>query len=170
MKRTLLVPILLLSLFSHLATATAGTIKLPEEKAAVSINVPDNWEPEEDEDGNVLAESPDGVTTIYFEIVATEKEMDTAIESSVEWLMEDHKVKVDEATKAEADFEVGGREFHRISWDGSHPEHGPAVVGFIFTEVGQGKVLTMTYWINKKDAEKSLEALGKIFESVKSIE
>lgn len=168
MKRTLLVSTLLLSLFSGLATA--GTIKLPEEKPAVSINVPDAWEPEEDDDGGILAESPDNVTTVYFEIVANEKEMDAAIESSVAWLLEDHKVKVDEATKGEGEFEVGGRKFHRISWEGTHPEHGPAVVGFLFTEVGQGKVLTITYWVNKKDAEKSLETLGKIFESVKSLE
>jgi hypothetical protein len=168
MKHILLVSTLLLSLFSGLANA--GTIKLPEDKPAVSVNVPDAWSPEEDDDGGILAESPDNVTTIYFEIVATEKEMDAAIESSVEWLMEDHKVKVDEATKADAEFEVGERKFHRISWEGTHPEHGPAVVGFIFTEVGQGKVLTMTYWINKKDAEKSLETLGEIFASVKSIQ
>ncbi len=32
-----------------------------------------------------------------------------------------------------------------------------------------GKVLTITYWISKKDSEKSLETLGKIFSSVKSV-
>jgi hypothetical protein len=36
--------------------------------------------------------------------------------------------------------------------------------------VGDGKVLTITYWISKKDSEKSLETLGKIFSSVKNVE
>ena len=51
---------------------------------------------------------------------------------------------------------------HFLGW-------GPAVIGFLFTEVGGGKVLTITYWISKKDSEKNLETLGKIFSSVKSV-
>jgi len=44
------------------------------------------------------------------------------------------------------------------------------VVGFLFTDLGNGKVLTVTYWISKKDSEKNLEMLGKIFASVKPVE
>lgn len=168
MKKLVLTATLLLTALSTLATA--DTIKLPEDKPAVSVSVPEDWSPEKDDDGNVLAESPDNVSTLYFEIVADEKEMDAAVESSVKWLMEDHEVKVNAATKAEQEFEQEGRKWHRISWDGESKEWGPAVVGFLFTEVGQGKVLTITYWISKKDTEKSLESLGKILASVKSIE
>jgi hypothetical protein len=42
-------------------------------------------------------------------------------------------------------------------------------VGFLFTEAGDGKMLTITYWISKKDSEKSLETLEKIFSSVKTV-
>lgn len=169
MKKIILTATLLLSVFANLATA--GTVKLPADKPAASITIPDDWSPEKDDDGNILAESPDNATTVYFEIVADEKGMDTAIESSMKWLLEEHEVKVDAATQEEKDFtDDTGRKWSRISWSGDHKEHGPAVVGFIFTEVGQGKVLTLTYWINKKGAEKSLEALGGIFNSVKNID
>jgi hypothetical protein len=44
------------------------------------------------------------------------------------------------------------------------------VVGFLFSDVGKGKVLTVTYWITRKDADKHLPTLEKIFSSVKPAE
>lgn len=166
MKRPLIAATLILALFP--ALAPAGTVKLPEDKSAVSVSIPDAWEPEESDDG-ILAESPDNVATIYLEVVADEKGMNTVIEDSLKWLVDDHAVQVDAATKKEGDFETTGRKWSRISWDANSKEWGPAVVGFLFTEVGGGKVLTVTYWISKKDSEKSLETLGTIFESTKSL-
>ncbi len=167
MKNTLALATLVLTLFTTFAPA--GTIKIPADEPAATVTIPDSWEPEEDE-GGVLAESPDNVATIFLEIVADEKEMEAAIESSLEWLVKDHEVKVDAATKEEKDFEDAGRKWSRISWSAESKEWGPAVVGFLFSEVGDGKVLTITYWISKKDSEKSLETLGKIFSSVKNVE
>ena len=166
MKHTLLAATLVLTLFP--ALAPAGTVKLPEDKPAATVNIPDSWEPEKSEDG-ILAESADNVATIYLEVVADEKQMDSVIEESLKWLTEDHEVKVDATTKETKDFEDSGRKWSRISWSGESKEWGPAVIGFLFTEVGDGKVLTITYWISKKDSEKSLETLGKIFSSVKSV-
>ena len=166
MKTTLIATTLVLTFFP--ALAPAGTVKLPEDKPATTVTIPDSWEPEASDDG-ILAESPDNVATIYLEVVADEKQMDSVIEESLKWLTEEHAVKVDAATKATKDFEEGGRKWSRISWDGNSKEWGPAVIGFLFTEVGDGKVLTITYWISKKDSEKSLETLGKIFSSVKSV-
>ena len=166
MKHTILAATLLITLVP--ALAPAATVKLPADKPAMTATVPDDWEPEESDDG-ILAESPDNVSTIYFEVVGTEKEMNTVIEDSLKWLTEEHDVKVDAATKETKDFEDSGRKWSRISWSGESKEWGPAVIGFLFTEVGDGKVLTITYWISKKDSEKSLETLGKIFSSVKSV-
>lgn len=166
MKHTLLAATLVLTLFP--ALAPAGTVKLPEDKPAATVSIPDSWEPEKSEDG-ILAESADNVATIYLEVVADEKQMDSVIEESLKWLTEDHEVKVDAATKETKDFEDSGRKWSLISWSGESKEWGPAVIGFLFTEVGDGKVLTITYWISKKDSEKSLETLGKIFSSVKSV-
>ncbi len=43
-------------------------------------------------------------------------------------------------------------------------------MGFMFTKVGGDKVLTVTYWITKKDKEKQVEALNKIMDSIKPVE
>jgi len=44
---------------------------------------------------------------------------------------------------------------------------GPGHRRFAFTDAGNGKVLTVTYWITKKDQEKHFPTIEKIFESVK---
>lgn len=165
MKKTSLLLTLVLALSTVLATA--GTIKVPKDEPAVTINIPDNWEPEEDE-GTILAESPDGVATVYFEVVESEDELKDAIDGSAEWLQE-HEVKVDESTEEKKDFKTGAREWKVISWSATHKEWGPASVGFLFSEAGDGKLLTVTYWISKKDSEKSLATLEKIFGSVKTV-
>ena len=168
MKKSFLVASLVF-LFAH-NSATAGTLKIPLAEPAASIQIPDSWEPEQDEDG-IQAESPDATTTIFVEVVEDEEQMEAAIEASIEWLTEDNKLKLDDTSKKEGEFETEGRKWSRISWDGESKEWGPAVVGFLFTEVGDGTVMTVTYWVLKKEeTEKSLETLAKIFASVKSIE
>ncbi|TSA36029.1 MAG: hypothetical protein D4R65_03300 [Verrucomicrobiaceae bacterium] len=159
----------LLTLALSPALAFGGTIKIPKDEPAATLNIPDSWEPEDADDG-VLAESPDNVATIFFKAVATEKEMGSLIDDSIDWLTKEHDVKIDEASKSEKDFEDSGRKWSRISWDGVSKEWGPAVVGFLFTDLGNGKVLTVTYWISKKDSEKNLDILAKIFSSVKAVD
>jgi hypothetical protein len=165
MKKTSLLLALVFTLTT--AMAPAGTIKVPQDEPAVTLNIPDNWEPDQD-DAGVLAESPDNVATVYFEVVGSEDELKEAIEGSVEWLAE-HEVKVDESTQEEKEFKTGEREWKVISWTANHKEWGEASVGFLFSEVGGGKVLTVTYWISKKDSDKSMATLEKIFSSVKSV-
>lgn len=164
-------PIIALSLVLSLLPAllSAGTIKVPKDNPAVSLTIPNSWEPE-DSDGGVLAESPDNVATVFFKAVGTEKEMGALIDDGIDWLTKEHDVKLDASSKSEKDFEDSGRKWSRISWEGNSKEWGPAVVGFLFTDLGNGKVLTVTYWISKKDSEKNLETLGKIFSSVKPVE
>jgi len=167
MKTSIITLSLVLSLLP--ALVSAGTIKIPKDDPAASLTIPNSWEPE-DSDGGVLAESPDNVATVFFKAVGTEKEMGTLIDDSIDWLTKEHDVKLDASSKEEKDFEDSGRKWSRISWAGSSKEWGPAVVGFLFTDLGNGKVLTVTYWISKKDSEKNLEMLGKIFASVKPVE
>ena len=167
MKKTIITLSLVLSLLP--ALVSAGTIKIPKDDPAVSLTIPNTWEPE-DSDGGILAESPDNVATVFFKAVGTEKEMGALIDDSIDWLTKEHDVKLDVSSKTEKDFEDSGRKWSRISWDGNSKEWGPAVVGFLFTNLGNGKVLTVTYWISKKDSEKNLETLGKIFSSVKAVE
>ncbi len=166
MKKILITVSLVLALFPMMASAK--TIKIPKDEPATSLDIPKSWEPE-DSDGGVLAESPDNVATVFFKVVGSDKEMGTLIDGGIDWLTKEHDVKIDASSKAEKDFEEGGRKWSRISWKGKSKEWGPAVVGFLFTDLGNGKVLTVTYWISEKDSEKSLETLQTIFASVKAI-
>ena len=73
------------------------------------------------------------------------------------------------AAEQKQEFEAANLGWRRISWSGSSKEWGPATVGFAFTDAGNGKVLTVTYWVTKKDQEKHFPTIEKIFESVKRI-
>lgn len=169
MKKLALTASLLLALLAN--TSFGGTVKLPEEMPAATVSLPDDWEPEEDENGGVLAESPDNVTTIYFDIVGSKDELDETIEASLKWLMEDHKVSVKAESKEEKEADIGGRSYQMVNFDGESKEWGPAEVGFFFTPVGQGKVLVITYWVSKENSDKSTDTLvNKILPSVKSVE
>lgn len=165
MKRLLLTA---LSLALCVAPATAGTIKLPEEQSAASAEIPDTWQPAQDGAG-ILAESPDKVATIYLEVVGDEKELSLAVQEGLNWLTKGHGLEVNAKSKLVKDFEAAGRQWNRISWEAESKQWGEAVVGFMLTKVGRGKILTITFWISKKDNEKSLEALGKIFASVRTL-
>lgn len=167
MRKILLASVLAIVLLP--ALGFAESIQIPKDEPAASLTIPDSWEPE-DSDGGILAESPDNVATVFFKVVATEKEIGTLIDDSIDWLTEEHDVKIDAKSKSEKDFEDGDRKWSRISWDGVSKEWGPAVVGFLFTDLGNGKVLTVTYWISKKDSEKNLDVLANIFSSVKAVE
>lgn len=147
--------------------AHADALKIPKDGPAASVDVPASWKPEETDRG-YMVESPDQVVTLSLDVVAA-KEFNTLIGESVDWLKE-QGVKVDVGSKQEKDFEESGRKWSRVSWDADHKEWGAAVVGFAVTPVGGGKILTVTYWISKKDAEKNLDAIQKIFASVKSVE
>ena len=154
--------------FALLATDTsAGTLKIPKDEPIVSVTIPDSWEPEEIDDG-IQCESPDQVATMIFE-VTPEKGVNELIDANVEWLMTDHKVDVDVKSQTTKDFESGGLSWKRVSWEGKSEEHGDAMVGFLFTEVAEGKLLAVTYWITKKDLAKQQDQIAKIYESVKKL-
>jgi hypothetical protein len=159
--------IALLVLLTPLLPATAGTIKIPTDKPAASAFVPDSWEPEATDEG-ISCESPDGVATVFLE-VTTAKGLDALLKENIDWLVDDQKVKISEDSKETKDVEFGEVKFSRISWDATSKEWGPAVVGFLFTDLGNGKILTVTYWITKKDATKHYGTLEKIFASVKPL-
>lgn len=167
-RKTITLPIAAALAFSLLLTspASAGTLKIPKGKAAVSVNVPDSWEPEPNEKG-FMCESPDKVVTAMFEVTPA-KGLDALIEENVEWLQE-QKVNIDKDSEKKGDYEAAGVSWKRISWDGKSKEWGESVVGFMFTDAGNGKVLTVTYWVTKKDFDKDAPALEEIFESVKVI-
>jgi hypothetical protein len=147
--------------------APAGTLNIPEDKPAISVDIPDSWKPETTDKG-IACESPDKVATIFFEVTSA-KGLEALIDENVDWLTKDQGVQLDKASEQKQEFEAANLGWKRISWSGSSTEWGPATVGFAFTDAGEGKVLTVTYWITKKDQEKHFPTIEKIFESVKRV-
>lgn len=157
---------LCLSLALVTATLSAKTIKVPDEDPAVTVNVPESWNPEQIEKG-ITTESEDKEATIFFEITEA-KDTSEVLDENIKWL-KGEKVTIDPATKTEKDFKAGSMSWSSISWKGTSEEWGPATIGFAFSDVGHGKVLVMTYWITKKGMALHEAELNKIFESVKKI-
>ena len=149
-----------------IATLSAKIIKIPEGDAVVSVDVPDSWGPESTEKG-VAVESSDKEATVFFE-VTNAKGTDALLDENITWL-KDQKVSIDQSSKSEKDFKTASMSWSRISWDGTSEEWGPATIGFAFADVGNGKVLVVTYWITKKGWEKHDGELSKIFDSVKKL-
>jgi hypothetical protein len=147
--------------------ASAGTLNIPEDKPAISVDVPDSWKPEETDKG-IACESPDKVATIFLEVTSF-KGLDALIDENIDWLTKDQGVRIDKSSEQRQEFEAGDVEWKRISYSGDSKEWGPATVGFAFTDGGDGKIVTVTYWITKKDQEKHFPAIERIFESVKRL-
>jgi hypothetical protein len=152
-------------LFTNLASAS--TVNIPDDKPTISVFVPDSWEPEETDKG-IACESPDKVATLFIEVTST-KGVDALIDENIDWLTKDQGVRLDKASEQKQSFEAANLEWQRISWSGDSKEWGPATVGFAFTDGGNGKIVTVTYWITKKDQEKHFPAIEKIFESVRRV-
>jgi hypothetical protein len=165
-QKSLVTFVLALAVFTGFAFA--GTIKIPKDKPAMTVEIPDSWKPE-DTDAGITCESPDQVATVFFEVTAA-KDLEALINDNVDWLTKEQKVKIDDSTKKEKDFTANGLDWKRISWDGDSKEWGPSAVGFMFVAVGDGKVLTVTYWITKKDIDKESAALDKIMDSIKPVQ
>jgi hypothetical protein len=147
-------------------TLSAKVIKVPEEDSVVSVDAPDSWSPENTDKG-VVTESADKEATVFFEVTSA-KGTDALLDENIAWL-KDQKVSIDQASKSEKDFKTSSMSWSRISWDGTSEEWGPATIGFAFADVGNRKVLVVTYWITKKGWEKHDSELSKIFDSVKKI-
>jgi hypothetical protein len=155
--------------FSLLLTshAPAETVSIPEDQPAISLDIPHSWKPEVTDQG-IGCESPDKVATIYFEVTPV-KGVDALIDQNIDWLTKEQSVKVDKASEEKESFETGGLKWERISWTGDSKDWGASSVGFLFTDAGNGKILTVTYWITKEDQEKDFPTVKKILESVKLI-
>jgi len=146
--------------------ASAKTLKVPEKKAVISVEIPDSWTVEELDKG-VSVESKDKVVTVFFEITGA-KGLDKLLDETIDWLKE-QKVKIDESSKKEADFKVEGMDFSRISWKGSNEEWGKSDIAFIFGDLGNGKIVVITYWLPESGLDKHIPAINKMFDSFKRI-
>src|SRR5476651_1720577 len=112
MKKNILTStFLVFALFS--SVVSAGTVKVPDDKPAVTADIPDAWKPEKIDNGIVI-ESPDQVATMYFEVTSA-KAADDLLKENLEYLKKEHNVTVDMATMKIADAKIGGQAWHRMS-------------------------------------------------------
>jgi hypothetical protein len=147
------------------SSAMAGVVNVPAKKPVVTIEVPDSWDPEETDKG-IAIESADKVATVFFEIAASEKGMNSLLAENIDWLIKDQGVDIKIASKKEQDFLVGGMKSSLMAYDATSKEFGPSKVGFIFTTIGK-KLLVTTYWLTVKGYAKQEAALDAMLASVK---
>jgi hypothetical protein len=87
--------------------APAGTLNIPEDKPAISVDIPDSWKPETTDKG-IACESPDKVATIFFEVTSA-KGLEALIDENVDWLTKDQGVQLDKASEQTGDSSDGIR-------------------------------------------------------------
>lgn len=154
--------------FSLLSSITfAGTLNIPESKPAVTVDVPDSWKPEKIDTGIVI-ESPDQAVTMYMEVTAA-KASDDLLKENLEYLTKEQHLMVNTASMKLTDAKIGGKACMRMSFDGESKEYGPADVGFIVLELAKDRVITITFWFNKKDASAHTASVDKILDSIKPV-
>lgn len=163
MTKTILALVALLPLLS--VPAFAKTAKLPNDEFAVaSITMPDDWEPEEVNNG-VAGQSPD--TAVYLAAVAvgSEKGMKAELEDTFEFL-KDHKVELDPASKKDDKFKIGDIDVEGMTYQGKD-EDGPTAISIAFVPI-KDKVIVLTYWVTLAKEKEHVEEVAKILKSIKA--
>jgi hypothetical protein len=164
MTKSLLTLVLIVTL-GFVSAADAKTIKLPNDDDAVaSINIPDDWGPEEIENG-IAANSPDEAVFLAIVVVESEKGMNAEIDDTFAMLKE-HKVELDTDSKKENKFKINGLDAEELLYQG-RDQDGPTAVSITFIPV-KDKLIVLTYWVSTEDEKANAPAVGKIINSLKA--
>ncbi|MGI9087821.1 MAG: PsbP-related protein [Chthoniobacterales bacterium] len=144
----------------------AKELKVPNDEFAVaSIDIPDDWDPEEITNG-VAGTSEDEAVYLAVVAVGNDKGMDAEIEDTFAMLKE-HNVILDDSTKKENKFKINDLEANELLYQ-AKDEDGPAAVSITFVPI-KDKVIVLTYWVSTKDEQKHQEEVGKIVKSLKPV-
>jgi len=158
--------ILSLIVFSSFLAAPvfAKTLKLPNDEFAIaSINMPNDWQPEEINNG-VAAESPDKAVYLAVVAVGNEKGMNAELDDTFDFLKE-HNVQLDKNSKQEGKFKINDLQAEELTFQGKD-EDGPAAVSIAFVPI-KNKVLVFTYWVSTENEKEHQEEIAKILKSLK---
>jgi len=142
----------------------AKTFKLPNDDFAIaSIDMPDSWKPKTVDNG-LWGQTAD--TAVYMSVVAvgSEKGMEGEIEDTFDMLKK-HNVTLDESTKKENKFKIGGLDATELLYQGKD-EDGPAAISICFVPI-KDKLIIFTYWVTTAKEKEHLEEVGKIVNSLK---
>jgi hypothetical protein len=148
------------------APAFAKTLKVPNDEFPIaSINFPEDWEPEEVNNG-VAGQSPD--TAVYLAAVAVGNEtgMEAELDDTFAFLKE-HHVELDKSTKTESKFKLNDVEVDELIYHGKD-EDGPTSVSISFVPM-KDKIVILTYWVTTAKEKKHQEEVGKILQSLKAV-
>lgn len=159
-------PILALVAISALLTGPAfsKTLKLPNDEFPIaSITFPDDWEPDEINNG-AAAQSPD--TAVYLAAVAggSEKGMAAEIDDTFE-MLKAHDVTIDKASKKTSKFNLNGIEAEEMTFKGKD-EDGPTTISIAFVPVDK-KVVVITYWVTTAKEKQHQPEVAKILKSLR---
>ncbi len=143
-------------------SASAKTLKVPEADSAIaSITFPDSWETSEIEDG-VTGQSADDAIFMAVVAVSNEKGMNDEIDDTFAMLKE-HKVELDQTTKKENKFKLGGLDAEELLFQGKDQD-GPTAVSITFVVV-KDKLVVLTYWVSTEDEPKHAKEVEDIVKS-----
>lgn len=146
-------------------SADAKTFKLPDDDFAIaSIDMPDSWNPKEI-DGGVAGQSEDDAVYLSVVAVGSEKGMKGEIDDTFE-MLKSHNVELDESTKKENNFKIGGLEATELLYQGKD-EDGPAAISIVFVPI-KDKLIIMTYWVTTAKEKEHQAEVGKIVNSLKA--
>ncbi len=147
-------------------SASAKTMKVPDEDAAIaSITFPDSWQTEEIDNG-VSGQSDDDAIYMAVVAVSSEKGMNAEIEDTFA-MLKDHQVELDQSSKKENKFKLGGFDAEEMLFQGKDQD-GPTAVSITFVTM-KDKVVVITYWVSTADEAKHSEEVGEIVKSIKGL-
>jgi hypothetical protein len=144
--------------------ADAKTFKLPNDDFAIaSIDMPDSWKPKAFDNG-VAGQSADDAVYISVAAVGSEKGMSAEIDDTFE-MLKTHNVTLDESTKKENKFKIGGLDATELLFQGKD-EDGPAAISITFVPV-KDKMIIFTYWVTTAKEKEHQQEVGTIVNSLK---
>jgi len=145
-------------------SAEAKTFKLPNDDFAIaSIDMPDSWKPKEFDNG-VAGQSSDDAVYLSVAAVGSDKGMNAEIDDTFE-MLKTHNVTLDDSTKKENKFKIGGMDATELLFQGKD-EDGPAAISITFVPI-KDKMIIITYWVTTEKEKEHLAEVGKIVNSLK---
>ena len=162
-KHLLLIPTLIVT--ALVASASAGTYKLPKDEPIASVTFPEGWKVEA-ADESVDASSDDEAIYINIEFNDADS-LEGAIEETFGYLKK-NKVKFDKATEKKSEGEFNGMKVVNYDWEGEDSE-GKCKISLAVLGVTPKKALLMLYWASPEGEKKHEKELNAILSSIKPI-
>ena len=164
MKKHLLLTFALI-LTGLVATASAGSYKLPKDEPIATVTFPEGWKVEASDESLDASSSDD---EIYINIEFNDAEsLEGAIEESFGYLKK-NKVKIDKATEKKTEGELNGLKVVNFDWDGEDSE-GKCKISLAVLGVTPKKALLLLYWASPEGEKKHQKELDAILSSIKPL-